>query len=115
MRKAPAPGIPTKKEAKRMPLYLDEIYFNVTSPDDVKKGVALIQRALKEGFPPGVTLKAGPWGSNEEAKIILVLDIQDHSLTFNPFAKIVGQGLVAKRRLTPIVEWSAVEKAAAEM
>jgi hypothetical protein len=30
-----------------MPLYLDEIYFNVASPDDVKKGVALIQRALK--------------------------------------------------------------------
>src|SRR6266404_1449730 len=105
MRKAPAPGISTKKEAKRMPLYLDEIYFNVTKPDDVKKGVALIQRALKEGFPPGVTLKAGPWGSNEEAKIILILDIQDHSLTFDGFAKAVSSGLIARRRLTPLVEW----------
>src|SRR6266852_4453765 len=105
MSKVPAPGISTKKEAKCMPLYLDEIYFNVTKPDDVKKGVALIQRALKEGFPPGVTLKAGPWGSNEEAKVILVLDIQDHSLTFNPFAKIVSQGLAPSGDLTRSARW----------
>ena len=94
-----------------MPLYLDEIYFNVTSPEDAKKGLGLIQRALKEGFPPGVTLKAGPWGSTEEAKIVLILDSQDHSLTFDGFAKAVSSGLIARRRLTPLVEWSAVEKA----
>jgi hypothetical protein len=99
------------KEVMTMPLYLDEIYFNANSPEDAKKGVALIQRALKEGFPPGVTLKAGPWGSNEEAKIVLILDIQDHSLTFDGFAKAVSSGLIARRRLTPLVEWSAVEKA----
>ena len=34
-----------------MPLYLDEIYFNANSPEDAKKGVALIQNALKNGFP----------------------------------------------------------------
>ena len=94
-----------------MPLYLDEIYFKANSPDDAKKGVALIQNAIKNGFPSGVTLKAGPWGSNEEAKIVLILDIQDHTLTFDGFAKAVSSGLVAKRRLTPLVEWSAVEKA----
>ena len=94
-----------------MPLYLDEIYFNVNSPDDAKKGVALLQNATKNGFPPGVTLKAGPWGSNEEAKIVLILDIQDHTLTFDGFAKAVSSGLVAKRRLTPLVEWDAVVKA----
>ena len=98
-----------------MALYLDEIYFNVTSPDNAKKFVALLQEAMKGGLPQGVTLKAGPWGSNEEPKVILVLDIQDHSLTFNTFAKIVAQGLVAKRRLTPIVEWSAVEQVVKEM
>lgn len=94
-----------------MPLYLDEIYFNVNSPEDAKKGVAILQNAIKNnGFPPGVTLKAGPWGSNEEAKIVLVLDIQDHTLTFDGFAKLVSSGLIAKRRLTPIVEWSEVVK-----
>lgn len=94
-----------------MPLYLDEIYFNTSNPENAPKGVALIQQAIKNGFPPGVTLKAGPWGSNEEAKIVLILDIQDHSLTFDGFAKAVASGLIAKRRLTPLVEWSAVEKA----
>jgi hypothetical protein len=94
-----------------MPLYLDEIYFNIGSKDEMKKAYELINGALTNGFPPGVTLKAGPWGSNEEPKIVLVLDIQDHSLTFAPFSGAVAQGIVSKRRLTPIVEWSAVEKA----
>jgi len=98
-----------------MPLYLDEIYLNATPPDNAKKVIALVQEALKGGLPQGVTLKAGPWASNEEPKVILVLDIQDHSLTFNTFAKIVAQGLVARRRLTPIVEWSEVEKVAKEL
>ena len=98
-----------------MPLYLDEIYFNISSPDNAKKMFALLQEALKGGFPPGVTLNAGPWASNEEPKVILVLDIQDHSLTFSTFSKLVSQGLVAKRRLTPIVEWSEVEKVVKEI
>lgn len=94
-----------------MPLYLDEIYFNVSSKEDFKRCFDLINGALKNGFPPGVTLKAGPWASNEEAKIVLVLDIQDHALTFGPFSGAVASGIVSKRRLSPIVEWSAVEKA----
>jgi hypothetical protein len=98
-----------------VPLYLDEIYFNVTSKEDFRKGYELINGALTKGFPPGVTLKAGPWASNEEAKIVLVLDIQDHALTFAPFSGAVAQGIVSKRRLSPIVEWSAVEKAVKEI
>jgi hypothetical protein len=57
-----------------MPLYLDEISFNVASRDDTQKVYDLISGAIARGFPPGVTLKAGPWVSNEEPKIILVLD-----------------------------------------
>ncbi len=99
-----------------MPLYLDEIYVNTSSPDNLKKFFTLIQERLMQGeLPQGVTRVAGPWASNEEAKIIVVLDIQDHSLTFNNYAKIVAQGLVAKRRLSPIVEWSEAEKVASEL
>jgi hypothetical protein len=98
-----------------MPLYLDEIYVNATSPDNTKKIFAILQEGLKGGLPQGVTLKAGPWASNEEPKVILVLDIQDHALTFPTFSKLVNQGLVVKRRLTPIVEWSAVEKVVKEL
>src|SRR5262245_46995535 len=95
-----------------MPMYLDEIWLNVNSPDTAKKVHAMFQGVLKgsAGFPPGVTLNAGPRAPNEEAKIILVLDMQDHAKTFTPFATAVAGGLIAKRRLTPIVEWSALDE-----
>ena len=73
-----------------MPLYLDEIYLNASTPDNTKKVVALLQEAMKGGLPQGVTLKAGPWASNEEAKVILILDIQDHSLTSSKIKGCVG-------------------------
>jgi hypothetical protein len=98
-----------------MPLYLDEISFNVTKKEDFKQAYDLISGALKNGFPPGVTLKAGPWASNEEAKIVLVLDIQDHALTFSPFSGAVARGIVSKRRLSPIVDWATVEKTVKEL
>jgi len=60
-------------------------------------------------YPAGVTVQAGPWFSNEEAKIVLVLDIADHAKTFPAFGLGLAHGLIARRRLTPIVEWAAVD------
>jgi hypothetical protein len=94
-----------------MPLYLDEISFNVTSKADLKKAHDLISGAVKNGFPPGVTLKAGPWFSNEECKVVLILDIQDHALTFGPFSGAIASGVVSKRRLSPLVDWDTAGKA----
>lgn len=90
-----------------MPLYLDEIYWSQDRINEVKtmfKGV--LDGSI--GFPEGVTLKAGPWASNEETKMILVLDIQDHAKTFETFQGLVAKGVITKRRLTPIVEWQAM-------
>jgi hypothetical protein len=53
--------------------------------------------------------------SNEESKVVLVIDIKDHSLTFNPFTKALAQGIVVKRRLEPIVGWSDALKLASEL
>ena len=93
-----------------MPLYLDELWLCWESAAEAK---ASLERFLSMGdgqfaFPEGVRLAAGPWFSNEEAKIILVLDIADHAKTFPAFALGLAHGLLARRRLTPIVEWSAV-------
>lgn len=91
-----------------MPLYLDEIYWNPDRTNEVKemfKGVLDGSR----GFPEGVSLKGGPWASNEEPKIVLVLDIQDHAKTFETFQGLVAKGVIAKRRLTPIVEWASMD------
>ncbi len=91
-----------------MPLYLDEINWD---PAHTKEVHDLFKDVLsgRTGFPEGVTLKAGPWVSNEEAKMVLILDIQDHAKTFNTFTTLVAKGLIAKRRLTPIVEWGAMD------
>ncbi|HTT77085.1 MAG TPA: hypothetical protein VMF50_14040 [Candidatus Binataceae bacterium] len=89
-----------------MPLYLAELYLR----EGYKRGYELLNNAVTLGFPSGVTLKAGPWASNEEAKIILLVDIQDHSLTFSAFSGGVAQGIFSKRRLTPVVDWSVVGK-----
>jgi hypothetical protein len=93
-----------------MPLYLDEIHFNVSKKEDLKRAYDLISGAMKNGFPQGVTLKAGPWFSNEECKVVLILDIQDHALTFGAFSGAMASGMVSRRRLSPIVDWPTVEK-----
>jgi hypothetical protein len=95
-----------------MPLYLDEIYYNISSKEEYKQVCERMANNLSKGFPPGVTLKAGPWFSNEESKVILILDIQDHSMTFTPFSNGLSSGVIARRRLTPIVDWATVEKTA---
>jgi len=94
-----------------MALFLDTIYFTRQSPENVKKALATIHKNLAtgEGLPKGVTVKAGPWYSNEELKLVVVLDMQDHSNTFGAFSGAVASGMVEKRKLEPIVEWSTVE------
>ena len=80
-------------------------------PGAYQRGAHLFKDVLsgKTGFPEGVTLEAGPWVSNEEAKMVLILDIRDHAKTFDTFTTLVAKGLIAKRRLTPIVEWGAMD------
>jgi hypothetical protein len=98
-----------------MPLYLDEIYFNISHKESLKQMHDVMSGLMKNGFPQGVTLKAGPWVSNEEAKVVLVVDIQDHALTFGSFSGGLVRGIVSRRRLTPIVDWPTVEQAVKEL
>ena len=97
-----------------MALYLDEIWLKDPSPDRMKEFVRLIGAAAKNpasiGAPQEVRFVAGPWASNEEAKVIFVVDIPDHTPTYQIFGKLLSTGLVEKRLLTPIVEWGEVEK-----
>ena len=93
-----------------MPLYLDEIWFDWRDADSARRTLSLFDGMGSGSFnyPEGVRQVAGPWFSNEETKLILILDIQDHAKTFSAFGYALAHGLIARRRLTPIVEWSAV-------
>lgn len=91
-----------------MPLYLDEIWFDRTRLRDAMQTFGALARG-EASFPEGVRLVHGPWFSNEEAKVVLILDIADHAKTFAAFQTGVMAGLLVQRRLEPIVEWSAVD------
>ncbi len=94
-----------------MSLYLDEIWLQWGSAEEAQQVLTRFS-AMASGeftYPPGVSLAAGPWFSNEEAKIVVVLDIADHAKTFEGFATALMLGLIKRRRLTPIVEWGAVD------
>ena len=94
-----------------MPLYLDEIWLNPASEETLRRGFEMLRGMTANAtFPEGVTLKAGPWFSNEEAKLIIVLDIADHAKTFVPFSTAVAKGLILRRRLTPVVEAGRVDE-----
>lgn len=93
-----------------MSLYLDEIWIQWDSVETARRALTMF-RSMDSTFnwPPGVRLVAGPWFSNEEAKIVLVLDIADHATTFAPFHLATAHGLIARRRLTPVVAWAAID------
>ena len=94
-----------------MALNLVELYLNVTSPESAKTALGAAQRLAADQFPPGVRRVAGPWVSNEETKLVVVLDIQDPASTVAPFWGALASGLVKKRRFTPLVELEQVQTA----
>lgn len=94
-----------------MSLFLDEISLEWSDAADARR-VLTAFGAMGSGtfpFPEGVRLVAGPWFSNEEPKIILILDIRDHAATFPQFGLAMVHKLIARRRLTPIVDWTAMQ------
>jgi hypothetical protein len=100
-----------------MALYLDETWVRISSKDDLKNVYERINNLAVNGWPKdaGVTLKAGPWFSNEEAKVIFILDMDDPANDFGLFANALASGRTLRRRLTPIVDWNALGKVAAEL
>lgn len=102
-----------------MALYFDEVWLKDPTPARMKEFVKTIGMAAKSpasiGAPQEVKFVAGPWASNEEPKVLFIVDIPNHTPTYQIFGKLMSTGLVEKRRLTPIVEWSEVEKMAAQL
>jgi inactivated superfamily I helicase len=95
-----------------MPLYLDELWLEWSDGESARRVLTTIS-TMGTGafpFPEGVRLVAGPWFSNEERKIIMILDIRDHATTFPSFGLAMVHNLIGRRRLTPIVEWSALQE-----
>ena len=50
-------------------------------------------------------LIAGPWMSIEEAKVVFVFETPDAAETLPAYGQLLADGLLAKRRLTQLIEW----------
>lgn len=102
-----------------MALYLDEVWIKDPTPEKFKEGIRVISTLANSPeaivSTTDVKIIAGPWLSNEEAKIIFVLFIADHTSSVHSFGRYIANGLFERRRLTPIVDWSEAEKLAEEL
>lgn len=92
-----------------MPKFFNEVWLRDMSPKTLQ-GVVDFLGKLRVGVKPhnlpgDLKLLAGPWLSNEEAKVYFVFEINDPTDTFEAFAERVADGLFIKRRLTLIQDW----------
>ena len=75
-----------------MALYLNEVWVKDPNPERVKEFFNVMSSAIESpaslGAPlQGAHIVAGPWASNEEAKVLFIFDVPDHTPTFQIFGK----------------------------
>ena len=104
-----------------MSLFLDEVWIKDPDPEKIKEAIELFTaltttpESITGDSYADISVVAGPWLSNEEAKIILVLDIADHTPLVHPFARYMARGLFERRRFTPIVSWPEAQTLASSL
>lgn len=96
-----------------MPKFFNEVWLRDMSPETVQASVDFLESLENEIRPGNLTddfkLLAGPWLSNEEAKVCFVFEINDPTTTFETFAERVADGLFLKRRLTLVQDWAGAK------
>ncbi|MDZ5460086.1 hypothetical protein [Azohydromonas lata] len=100
-----------------MPIFFNEVWLKDMSAP-VMKGVVDFLGNLRQGvkphnLPSDLKLLAGPWLSNEEAKVCFVFEINDPTSTFEAFAERVAAGLFTRRKLTLVQNWDGARSFAA--
>jgi len=104
-----------------MSLFLDEVWIKDPNPEKMKEAIEIFTalttapESITGSSSADIKVIAGPWLSNEEAKVILVLDIADHTPLVHPFARYMARGLFERRRFTPIVNWSEAQTLATSL
>jgi|GEM_PF-771863 len=92
-----------------MPIFFNEVWLKDMSPP-VMRGVVDFLDQIRNGvkpdnLPSDLKLLAGPWLSNEEAKVYFIFEIDDPTKTFEAFAERVASGLFLRRKLTLVQNW----------
>jgi len=98
-----------------MALHLVEIHLDMSSKERAERAMTAANNVASGHMPPGFSLVAGPWMSNEEAKLVVVVDFDDHNATLDFFWPAVARGTVLRRRFTPLVELADLEAVIAKL
>lgn len=88
-----------------MPKFFNEVWLHDMAPKTVSRAIEFFKGQQINDPTANMTILAGPWLSNEEAKVYFVTEVDDPTETFTPFAERVADGLFLKRRLTLIQGW----------
>ena len=93
-----------------MALYLNEVWLREPSPESFREFIEAFGSLSGQPEQLGLSsdmfrLVAGPWMSIEEAKVVFVFESPNAVDTLPAFGRLLASGLLAKRRLTPLVDW----------
>jgi len=93
-----------------MPLFLNEVWLKDPSRENFNRFIEAFGSLGGREEQLGLTsdqfrLVAGPWMSIEEAKVVFVFDSPDAAETLPAFGRLLADGLLSKRKLTPLVTW----------
>ena len=102
-----------------MPLFLNEVWLGSLEPKVFNEAIEFFGNLSKgskpDNLPENLRMVAGPWLSNEEAKVMFVFEINDPSDMMEAFAERMVSGLFARRKLTLLSDWSDAGKLAAKL
>jgi hypothetical protein len=98
-----------------MALFLNEVWLKEPSKENFQQFIdvfgSLRGNAETIGLDADIfRLVAGPWMSIEEAKVVFIFDAPDAVSTLPAFGQLLADGLLEKRRLTPLVDWDDAAK-----
>ncbi len=103
-----------------MALYLNEVWLRDPSPEAFNQFIEAFGSLGGQEEQLGLTsdmfrLVAGPWMSIEEAKVVFVFDSPNAVDTLPAFGRLLAAGLLAKRKLTPLVSWEEAAQFVADL
>ncbi len=93
-----------------MALFLNEVWLREPSPESFREFIEAVGSLSSQAEQLGLSsdsfrLVAGPWMSIEEAKVVFVFESPNAVDTLPAFGRLLASGLLARRHLTPLVDW----------
>ena len=94
-----------------MSLYLFEVQLNIEKQGQV---MARVEQLVKENGTPNAKLITGPWFSQENPTMWLVVDNPDLDQSMPELISLYDNGLIKDTRLRPMIDFDGLKAAVAK-